>query len=180
MENSFSVVVSHYVKKGKEQAFERALKQVIQKAKSFQGYEGIQTIQLNYNVENEYIVLVRFDTEPNYNTWAMSDVRKQWAQELKQYIIKESEIRYQEGIEFWFSLPEKATAAPPQKWKMALLTFMVIYPLVLTISTLVGFYFNFLHPFLRMLMVSLTLVPLMTYIVMPRVTKLFSAWIFKK
>ena len=179
MQNLFTVVVSHFVKKGKEKAFEGALKQVIEKAKNYQGYEGIQTFQLRNKVENEYVLLVRFDTESNYQNWAASTTRKDWVQELKQYISKESEVKYQEGLEFWFSLPQMSAEAP-EKWKMAILTWMVVYPLVLSLSTIAGIYLGFVPLFLRMLLVSMSMVTLMTYLVMPKITRLFAFWIFKK
>ena len=180
MENNITVVVSHYVKRGKEQEFQRALKQVIEQAKTFKGYSGIQTIQVNNKVENEYILLIRFDTESNYRTWQSSNTRKAWSDELKEYIVRESKVRFQEGLEFWFSLPQLSNSIPPKKWKMALLTWMVIYPMILALSTLAGIYLNFMHPFLRILIVSMILVSLMTYFVMPKVTTVFASWIFKK
>ena len=180
MKSNITVVVSHYVKHGKEQKFEQALKQVIHQAKAFKGYEGIQTIKLDNKVESEYILLVRFDAEPNYRTWENSKTRKAWSEELKEYIVKESKVRYQEGLEFWFSLPQITNSIPPKKWKMAVLTWMVIYPMILGLSTLAGVYLNFVHPFLRMLIVSMILVSLMTYIVMPKITTVFASWIFKK
>ena len=180
MENNFTVAVSHFVKKEKKKAFEQALKQVIDKAKDYQGYEGIETIQVNNMDENEYLLLVRFDTEANYTTWAKSQTRKDWSKELKDYIIRESEVRFQEGLEFWFSLPNNIRSKAPKKWKMAILTWMVIYPLVLILSTLAGVYLSSVHPYLRTLFVSMVLVALMTYIIMPRITTLFAFWIFKK
>jgi antibiotic biosynthesis monooxygenase (ABM) superfamily enzyme len=180
MQNNITIVVSHYVKRGKEQEFERALKQVIEQAKSFKGYEGIQTIQVNNKVENEYILLIHFDTEPNYRTWESSNIRRAWSKELKEYIIKESKVRFQEGLEFWFSLPQLSNSIRPKKWKMAILTWMVIYPMILALSTLVGVYLNFMPAFLRILIVSMILVSLMTYLVMPKVTTVFASWIFKK
>ncbi|HAA15420.1 MAG TPA: hypothetical protein DCE41_28465 [Cytophagales bacterium] len=180
MEKNVTVVVSHFVRKGKEQAFEQALKRVLEQAKIYPGYQGIQTLQQSSPAENEYILLIRFDSEPNYTTWKNSATRQAWAQELKEYVTRQSEVRYQEGIEFWFSLPQLATAKPPAKWKMALLTWMVIYPLVLTLGTLAGLALDFAPSYLRTLSVSLVLVPLMTWVVMPNVTKLFSAWLFQR
>ncbi len=178
MQDQFTVVVSHFIKPGKKQAFEEALKKVIDKAKDYKGYEGIQTLQLGNKIENEYILMVRFDTEPNYQTWAHSETRKAWSQELKAYITKASEVRHQEGLEFWFSLPQP-TSVPPRKWKMALLTWLVIYPSVLALSTLTGIYLSFLPLALRMLLVSMILVSLMTYVIMPKITSIFASWIFK-
>jgi len=180
MQNTITVAISHYVKQGKEHEFETALKRVIAQAQIFEGHEGIQIIQPNNKTENEYLLLVRFDNEANYKRWKNSDVRKSWSAELQSYIHKESQIRHQEGLEFWFSLPKTPTPVPPAKWKMAVLTWLVIYPLILIFSTLAGMYLTFLHPFLRMLVVSMLLVSAMTYFIMPNVTKVFAKWIFKR
>lgn len=180
MKENITIVVSHYVQQGKEQEFERALKQVIEQAKSFEGYDGIQTIKVNNKVENEYILMIRFDTEYNYRIWESSNIRKAWSKELKEYILKESQVRFQEGLEFWFSLPQQTNTTVPKKWKMALLTWVVIYPMILALSTLSGVYLSFVHPFLRMLIVSMILVTLMSYFIMPKVTTIFASWIFNK
>ncbi|MEM7551024.1 MAG: antibiotic biosynthesis monooxygenase [Bacteroidota bacterium] len=180
MQNQFTVVVSHFVKQGKEKVFENALKQVIQKAKDYKGYEGIQIINVSKNTDSEYILLIRFDKEANYKIWEQSTPRNTWFKELEEYITKESEIRHQEGLEFWFSLPQMTASVPPRKWKMALLTWMVIYPSVLTLSTVAGIYLDFMPLFIRMLIVSMILVSLMTYIIMPKITTVFASWIFKK
>lgn len=180
MQTPFTIVVSHYIKQGKEQVFEEALKEVIQKAIGYDGYQGIQIIRPTNKAENEYILVIRFNTEVNYQVWANSAPRNEWFKTLKDYVSKESEIRYEEGIEFWFSLPHEKTSKPPKKWKMALLTWMVIYPSVLTLSTLVATFLDFLPIALRMLIVSLTLVSLMTYIIMPRITQIFAGWIHAK
>ena len=179
MHNTFTIVVSHFIKHGKEHAFEEALKQVIQKALTYEGYEGIQIIRPNAKASNEYILLIRFNTEANYHIWANSAPRNEWFKELKDYVYKESEIRYEEGLEFWFSLPEVTGTKPPTKWKMAILTWFVIYPSVLALSTIAGIYLGFLPLAIRMLLVSMTLVSLMTYLIMPKITKVFAFWIFK-
>lgn len=177
MENNITVAISHFVKQGKEEAFESALRKVIRQAETFEGYGGLRIIKPNSTSENEYLLLARFDNEKNYKAWENSDIRTAWAEELKNYIRKESQIRYQEGLEFWFSVPEAAT--PPTKWKMAVLTWVVIYPLILIFSTLASIYLDFFHLFIRLMIVSMILVTAMTYLIMPRVTKLFSKWIFK-
>ena len=179
MQKQFTIVVSHYVKPDKEAAFEQALKQVIQEAKAYEGYSGIQIVQNKHSAEIEYLLLIRFETEAYYKVWEASGPRNNWFKELEQYILKESKIRYEEGIEFWFSAPQTSTVVPPKKWKMALLTWLVIYPSVLGLSTLAGILLDFAPTYLRIMAVSLTLVPLMTYVIMPQVTKAFAGWLFK-
>lgn len=178
MKNQFTIVVSHFIKEGATDAFEEALKKVIQKAIKYPGYQGIQIIRPSSTAEQEYILLIRFDSEDNYQIWANSEPRNKWFEELKDYTYQESKIRYEEGIEFWFSTPTLKISHPPRKWKMALLTWMVIYPSVLLLSTIVSIVAPNVPIFLRMLLVSCILVTLMTYFIMPNITRLFAKWIF--
>lgn len=180
MQKSFTIVVSHFVKEGKEKAFEDALKKVIGKATGYDGYEGIQIIRPGNGAKNEYILIIRFDTEADYKGWTSSVPRNEWFEELKGYVYKESQIRYEEGIEFWFSMPQVNVSVPPKKWKMAILTWMVVYSSVLTLSTLAGVYLQDVPLFIRMLLVSMILVSLMTYVIMPKITSVFAKWIFER
>jgi len=180
LDRNYTLTVSHFVKQGAEQSFEATLRQVILQAKSFKGYMGIQIFQPADQVQNEYLLLVRFDTEEYYKQWEDSDIRKEWSAKLKPYTYRDPTIRHQEGLEFWFSSSHSSNPIPPIKWKMALLTWFVIYPLILLLSSVTGMYLSFIHPFLRMLLVSMVLVVGMTYIIMPSLTKQFSSWIFKE
>jgi len=180
MANNFTVAVTHFVKDGLDDEFETALNKVISEAKKYIGYQEIQTVKLNEELGHEYLLLIRFDNEVNYKNWENSDFRNDWANDIKRFVIKQSKVRYQEGIEFWFSSPKQSVSNPPKRWKMATLTWLVVYPTILILSTLVSEYLGFLHLFLRMLVVSLIMVGAMTYFIMPRITKIFASWIFKK
>ncbi len=83
------------------------------------------------------------------------------------------------GIDFWFT-PEGAT--PPKAWKQFLLVLSAIYPL----SLLMPFLFTPLfrvappltHPLLRGLCISAVVVGVMTFVVMPRYTRLVQRWLY--
>ena len=161
-------------------AFEQALKQIIRQAKTFEGYKSIQVIQPNNKDENEYLLLVSFNNATNYQLWEKSPVRKKWSEQLKNFIHKESQIRHQEGVEFWFSASQAPHPLPPTKWKMALLTWLIIYPLILILGDLAKLHLSFMLPFLRILIVSMILVISMTYFLMPNIARVFAFWIYSK
>jgi antibiotic biosynthesis monooxygenase (ABM) superfamily enzyme len=177
MEQYFTVAVTHFVNQGIEKQFEEALNLVIEEARLFNGCKGIQSVKLKDDLNNEYLLLVRFDTESNYMIWESSGIRKEWVERLELYVSKESKVRVQEGFEFWFAQQEKLA---PTKWKMAIIVWLVIFPLILVLTTLAGKYLTSLHPYLRMLVVSIIMVSSMTYFIMPKITNVFSFWIFKK
>jgi len=56
---------------------------VIQKASVYKGHQGIEIIRTTS--EQEYVLLIRFDTEKNYEVWANSEPRNEWFKELKEY-----------------------------------------------------------------------------------------------
>ncbi|NDJ25563.1 hypothetical protein GS682_28905 [Nostoc sp. B(2019)] len=67
----------------------------------------------------------------------------------------------------------------PPRYKMFLLTWLAIYPLITGIYLLFGNLLSGLPLLLRTLLLTGVLVYLMTYLVMPKLTKIFHKWLFK-
>ena len=65
----------------------------------------------------------------------------------------------------------------PRRYKLFLLTWIAIYPLITGILWLFGPFLNTLPLPLRTLILTVLLVYLMTYIVMPRLQRLFRRWL---
>ncbi len=61
---------------------------------------------------------------------------------------------------------------------MALVTWLAVFPLITTIFLALGPILNQLPFLLRSLVLTVTTVSLMTYVVMPRMTRLFAFWLY--
>lgn len=70
----------------------------------------------------------------------------------------------------------KSKVQPP-RYKLFLLTWLAIYPLITVILHFFGQYLNLLPLPLRTLILTGVLVYLMTFWVMPNLTKLFQTWL---
>jgi antibiotic biosynthesis monooxygenase (ABM) superfamily enzyme len=66
----------------------------------------------------------------------------------------------------------------PPRYKVFLLTWLAIYPLITGIFLLLGKHLSLLPLPLRTLLLTGVLVYLMTYIVMPWLMKVFSSWLY--
>jgi antibiotic biosynthesis monooxygenase (ABM) superfamily enzyme len=67
---------------------------------------------------------------------------------------------------------------PPKKWKMAIVVWLAIYPLITIVFLLFGKYLVQINPIpLRTLIMTLILVPLMVFLVMPLIQKLLKNWL---
>jgi antibiotic biosynthesis monooxygenase (ABM) superfamily enzyme len=82
--------------------------------------------------------------------------------------------------EFWFS-PDSENAVKPPRWKQAVVTLCVILPLTLLVPIVWGPILR-LHPFLSnyvvaTFLVTVTIVVLVVYLLMPAATRLFAPWL---
>jgi uncharacterized protein len=82
--------------------------------------------------------------------------------------------------EAWFTVAGERAIVPPPRWKQLLATLVGAYPLVILL-------FAFVLPRLagwpllvRSAMLPVVLLTLMTYVVMPQVTKLLRGWLYSR
>lgn len=174
-----TTVIARRVRRGKEREFEAWLRGIIEEARRFEGHEGATVLRPRTTHVPEYLLIMRFCDESSLTAWLTSPERAAWIEKSRD--LTESVSRHQQvGLETWFTLPGEEVPIPPPPWKMALLSWLAIYPLVTLINL-------FLVPFLehehlplafRTLVMTVILIPTMTWVVMPRMTRLFWRWLY--
>lgn len=172
-----TTIVRHRVKEEAIKDFKNWLITIGNKAKKYNGFKGKYVVPPKKN-DGEYIVVFQFDNIDNLTLWMESNDRLEEIEKLKELVVEEMELNYEEGIDFWFTTPEMKVQGPP-KWKMAIITWIAVYPMVIALLYFYGALFPTLVLPLKVLLVTLTLVPLLTWVLMPNLTKLFKSWIFK-
>lgn len=69
---------------------------------------------------------------------------------------------------------------PPKKWKMAIIIWLAIYPLITSIFALLGKQLILIEPLpLRTLIITIIAVPIMVFILIPTLQKLLHKWLTK-
>jgi antibiotic biosynthesis monooxygenase (ABM) superfamily enzyme len=177
-DHSVTVVVRRRTKPGCEATFEEEMQRFIAFALAFPGNRGIHVLRSEQTNPREYTVVDRFaDTEAR-RAFTASENYKTWMKRLRELTQEDPHIEEMQGIAGWFTIPgEPAHKAPPKR-KMALVTFLGVYPLT---SLLPPFFAKLLpdwHPLLRNVLVTGLIVALLTWVVMPNLTKLFRKWLF--
>jgi uncharacterized protein len=81
-------------------------------------------------------------------------------------------------LEFWFSPPKGAIIPQPSRFRMALVMIAVIFGLVLSIGQVVGMVAAEVPSYIRLFVTISIEIFLMTYVLMPRITKLLAKWIY--
>ena len=123
-------------------------------------------------------MVYRFDSRKHLRAWLDSDERAAWLERAEPHVIGPMRTQYVTGLETWFTLPGRTGSPPPPPYKMALLTWVTIFPLITLVVIVLG-------PLLKGLGLRSQAGrhhrrdrPVMTWLVMPRVTRLLRGWLY--
>jgi antibiotic biosynthesis monooxygenase (ABM) superfamily enzyme len=168
-----TVTVARDVDPGREQDFEEWAAGILHEATKYRGFLGAGILRPGPNDRTWHIVY-RFKDQVSLRDWENSSTRAEWLSKADE-MMEETARHRVSGLETWFELPGRTAKAPP-KWKMAVVTVLAIYPIVIVYGTLAK---GITLPFtLRAALQVLVLVLLMTWVVMPRMTRWFRNWLY--
>jgi uncharacterized protein len=174
-----TAVASRRVKPGREGEFEEWVSGILEEAQKAPGYLGSEVLRpSDSDDDDEYRIVFRFDHASNLQAWEGSDERRRWLEKSRPLIQERERVDVLTGLETWFTLPSKAGQPAPPRYKMATVTWLAVFPVVMVIFSVFGQWLNLLPTVLRTLIFTLVMVTLMTYVIMPRMTRLFSFWLY--
>jgi antibiotic biosynthesis monooxygenase (ABM) superfamily enzyme len=173
-----TVVVTRVVKSGKEADYERWLHQLITDASSLPGYLGAHVHRPAAGGPREYSSVFRFDSVANLRSFEASDLRHRALREVAAFVEADAAWKEMTGLEFWFTPPPGTVVPQPSRIRMALLMIIVVYGLVLSIGTGVALVLKDAPMPVRLLVTITIEVFLMTYFLMPRLTRWLAFWIY--
>ena len=186
MSNTFAenepvtATISHYVKPGREIGYEEWLLGIAAAAKNFDGHCGVSIIRPHNVTDPEYTIILRFNRYSHLRNWMESDVRQEWIERAKPLVQKPENVEVMSGLETWFSLPDKPLNSPPPRYKMVIITWFAVYFCLTIIQYLLAPIFKLLPSVLVPIISTGMVVALLTYVVMPRLTRLLYRWLYPK
>src|SRR5438128_8321888 len=175
---SVAFIITHTIKAGEEARYEAWLTEMLSAVSRAPGYLGREVFRPAQG-RRTYTSILRFDAYDHLQAWSASETRRALVSRVSDLLTKGDVHEIRTGLDFWFT-PEHAT--PPKPWKQFLLVLSAIYPLSLLMPLLFTPLFRvappLTHPLLRGLCISAVVVGLMTFVVMPRYTRLVQRWLY--
>jgi hypothetical protein len=189
-----TVIVTRTAKKGRIKEFEDWMDGIVHESLKFEGHLGVNVIRPVDQSKPEYVIIFRFNTLDNLLKWEKSQARKEWLEKSKDIIEGEDKVQKLSGLEFWFtprsthwseheannnedaSLPVNV----PPRYKMAIVTAGIVFVLLNTLIPQIEQLTAPLPLLLSSLLGVTIMVLLMTYLIMPSVTRLLKPWLYKK
>lgn len=173
-----TVVVSRRVKAGREAAYEAWLDRLIAGASSMPGYVGAKVQRPRGGEPPVYTSVFRFESVETLRAFETSDLRRRALAEVADLVEADAVWSRLTGLELWFTPPPGTVVPQPSRLRMALVMIVVVYGLVLSLGQLVSLVLVAAPAPVRLLVTIVIEVFLMTYVLMPRLTRWLARWIY--
>jgi antibiotic biosynthesis monooxygenase (ABM) superfamily enzyme len=168
------VAITRRVRPGRETEFQQGLHDFIQRSFNESGVLGASILTPPPGSgSREYGILRTFANEQERDAFYDSPLFKEWREWAKTMTEGEPEYRQLHGLEAWFRSP----GAHPPRWKMALMTLLGVYPTSLLLTLTLGKVVHTWPVATRSLAIAVAMVALLTWVVMPFLTRMFRGWL---
>jgi antibiotic biosynthesis monooxygenase (ABM) superfamily enzyme len=173
-----TVVFSWRAKPCKENEFAKWAKGLASAAAHFPGNLSVTVI--HEQGSRDFHIIVQFVNREALQRWLDSRERARLHDKVRDIADARTAVQQRTGLETWFYVPAHAgeTIKPPPRWKQWLVSLVAVYPLVLLFQAFIAPWVAGWPLWARSAMFPLIILTLMTYVVMPLVSRLLGRWLY--
>ena len=174
-----STVTLRTVRAGMEAPFEDSLKRFFQRSRSVPGQLAVHVVKpVPGSASREYGILRTFTDQQAKDAFFSSDEFQDWQATAGPFMDGERRHESISGLETWFTLPGAKSIIPPPRWKMAMMSTLGGATAATLVSGILGPHIGTLPFLAKTLLMSLCIAGLMTYLMMPILSKLLKGWLY--
>jgi antibiotic biosynthesis monooxygenase (ABM) superfamily enzyme len=170
-----TVVVSHPVDPARVEEFREWQQRVTDAESDFPGFSGSELFRPVPGVQEEWTAVFSFDTEEHLDAWLESPERRRLLDEGSQF-HDFGLHRISSPFGSWFSTGAEDPGSPAQ-WKTALSVLVGLYPTAFLLGLGIAEIWESGELWQRLLLSSILSVSLLTWVVMPVVTRALGFWL---
>lgn len=169
------IVIERVAKPGAEEQFRAWAERFVGEASGAPGHEGGSILSAS---GGGHVILLRFASATALDSWQGSLRYQSLMREAEEISSAEGLSQIRSGLETWFTLPDRPVPThPPPKWKMALVTWLSLLPMVIGLAYALA---PLRLPFLANAAVSTAIpVVMLTWVIMPRATRALYRWLYR-
>src|SRR5207253_6332046 len=171
--DAVTIVATFHVKPGRDADFEHWAHDITAAAAQFPGHMGASWL----GSKGSYQVVYRFENDALFHDWHDSTARAEFLRRLEPIGALATD-RHLSGLETWFELPDHPGRPAPPRWKMVVATWIGVFPILALLQWLFGARLAPLPLIARVMLLTLVVVLVMTYLVMPRITLAMKDWLY--
>jgi antibiotic biosynthesis monooxygenase (ABM) superfamily enzyme len=169
----FKIVLERRVRPGAGEAFEAWARELIDDAGKTGSLQGSSVLRSG----EKYFLLLRFASRGDLDRWHCSDSVTELLRRGETLATAADHPMVRSGLETWFTVPGLPEAPmPPPRWKMALVTWLALLPQVLILGRVVPAAWPV--PLKAAVSTAIPVV-MLTWVLMPRLTRLLQRWLYR-
>ncbi len=172
---SASSVFAYRIRLDRETEFRDWRRRIQDEARGWKGFLGTESFDTLDSESPEFVVVVRFDNRANMDAWLKSDIRKSDMAEVKNFVEQFTLRRIGSGFEGWFDTSENIV--PPAPWRQMLVILSALFPVIMILRQVLSPLFAVLPMPAAFLILLVADLSVLTYVVMPRFTRLMDFWL---
>ncbi len=176
MSDPIHLAITRRVRKEHAREFEAALADFASRSLAGPGARGVQLLYPPPGSDTcEYGLLRSFASAADRDSFYHSALYKEWLARIEPLIEGPPTYRELSGLEAWFREPH---AAMPPRWKMALLTWIVVWPVSMAVPAMLAPVLGpGVPPVIRAGFVAAGIVTVLTWAAMPILVNATRRWL---
>ena len=172
------VAITRRIKPGFEQEFQTALKEFIARSLADTGVHGAAMLVPPPGSHSpEYGIIRSFASPAERDAFYASTLYLDWKKRVEPLSEGEPDTRELHGLEAFF---RNNGSPPPPRWKMAVATYAGVLPVVMGLSLTIGPAVRPLSFVLNNAIFNACVVALLTWVVMPVISRALRGWLQPK
>jgi len=172
------VAITRRIKPGREQEFQAALQEFFARSLVQSGVRGVGVlVPPPGSSSREYGILRSFANAAERDAFYTSPLYAEWKKRVAAMSEGEPDTRELHGLEAFF---RGNSAVPPPRWKMAIATYLGVVPVIMGLALTLGRLIRSWNFVLNNLVFNAFVVALLTWVVMPLITRAMKGWLQAK
>jgi len=173
-----TVVLSRRIKAGREEAFRVWIEGFHEVMATHPGHRSGQVVPPVEGAQPEWVFVYTFDSPQNLKAWLESEDRRAWLAKAEPLVESQGPAQLISGLEQLFGLLPPSVAPPPPVWKVASSVVVGLFPITVLNYLFIAPLFKAIPLVPRAFLSTVIMVVLMTWVVMPGVTRLLKPWLY--
>jgi antibiotic biosynthesis monooxygenase (ABM) superfamily enzyme len=168
-----TAVASFRVVPGSEHRYADFHQRLLALLKTFPGFLRSEVFDPVEGVQDDTVVVFAFDSREHLDAWLDSDRRRALLAEIAPFLEGDRTINVVGGFAGWFG-PQGAAV---KKWKQATVVLLALVPTALVLTNVRQWLLPDVHWTLGVLFGNVVGVALLTWVLIPSLTKLLAGWL---
>ncbi|MFD7775691.1 antibiotic biosynthesis monooxygenase [Streptomyces sp. NPDC059753] len=178
-EEGVTAVISHDVRPGREEEFERWQDKILKEQEKFPGFMGTEFFRPVEGIQDHWVVAFRYDTREHLEAWLDSSRREHLLKEGRDYFASYDVRKVGTAFSGWFRFGSGEDEKAPPNWKQAMTVVLALYPTVMVLNLTVGHEFAVLGVpgYLGLFFGNILSVSILSWLLMPLVNRVLAFWL---